>query len=183
MVAITVILAAVIGTFVLGLGDQVSQSAPQASLSIDSTSNGGVSSGDLDDDTITVEHQGGDSLSDESTTIKVEITDDSSTGSLDESGSFTFSASDGTGEKIGTADEIEITFEDYDGGTADGTENMDNAYVTFGGSAAYGTAASGSGVSLDGSKAGPDINGGQTLTVTIIDEDSGQVISENEYNV
>ena len=34
MVAITVILAAVIGTFVLGLGDRVSQSAPQASFSL-----------------------------------------------------------------------------------------------------------------------------------------------------
>ncbi|WP_416840408.1 type IV pilin [Haloferax sp. DFSO52] len=35
MVAITVILAAVIGTFVLGLGDQVSETAPQASFSFD----------------------------------------------------------------------------------------------------------------------------------------------------
>jgi flagellin-like protein len=35
MVAITVILAAVIGTFVLGLGDQVSENAPQASFSFD----------------------------------------------------------------------------------------------------------------------------------------------------
>lgn len=35
MVAITVILAAVIGTFVLGLGDQISDSAPQASFSTD----------------------------------------------------------------------------------------------------------------------------------------------------
>ncbi|TKX80878.1 type IV pilin [Halorubrum sp. SD626R] len=35
MVAITVILAAVIGTFVLGLGDQVSDTAPQASFTID----------------------------------------------------------------------------------------------------------------------------------------------------
>ncbi|KTG28199.1 type IV pilin [Haloferax profundi] len=35
MVAITVILAAVIGTFVLGLGDQVGDTAPQASFSFD----------------------------------------------------------------------------------------------------------------------------------------------------
>jgi len=35
MVAITVILAAVIGTFVLGLGDQLGDTAPQASFSID----------------------------------------------------------------------------------------------------------------------------------------------------
>jgi len=35
MVAITVILAAVIATFVLGLGDQVSNTAPQAGFSFD----------------------------------------------------------------------------------------------------------------------------------------------------
>ncbi|ELZ51466.1 flagellin-like protein [Halorubrum coriense DSM 10284] len=35
MVAITVILAAVIGTFVLGLGDQLGDTAPQASFSAD----------------------------------------------------------------------------------------------------------------------------------------------------
>lgn len=35
MVAITVILAAVIATFVLGLGEQVSETAPQASFSFD----------------------------------------------------------------------------------------------------------------------------------------------------
>jgi FlaG/FlaF family flagellin (archaellin) len=44
MVAITVILAAVIGTFVLGLGDQIGDTAPQASFDVDNatadTSNG-----------------------------------------------------------------------------------------------------------------------------------------------
>lgn len=43
MVAITVILAAVIGTFVLGLGDQVGNNAPQASFTFDYES--GTSSG------------------------------------------------------------------------------------------------------------------------------------------
>jgi len=37
MVAITVILAAVIGTFVLGLGDQVQNTTPQASFGFDQT--------------------------------------------------------------------------------------------------------------------------------------------------
>ena len=52
MVAITVILAAVIGTFVLGLGDQV-ESAPQASFNFD-----------LNEDTNEVEitHRGGDTI-------------------------------------------------------------------------------------------------------------------------
>ena len=55
MVAITVILAAVIGTFVLGLGQDVSQTAPQASITFQN-----------DTDTagnITITHEGGDTLS------------------------------------------------------------------------------------------------------------------------
>ncbi|WP_256402600.1 type IV pilin [Halorubrum salinum] len=47
MVAITVILAAVIGTFVLGLGDQLGDTAPQASFDVDeataNTADGNVS--------------------------------------------------------------------------------------------------------------------------------------------
>ena len=54
MVAITVILAAVIGTFVLGLGDQVQSTAPQASFTFDF---GGS-------DTVTITHDGGDTIED-----------------------------------------------------------------------------------------------------------------------
>jgi flagellin-like protein len=54
MVAITVILAAVIGTFVLGLGDQVSESAPQAQFSFDYKETTSV---------VTITHDGGDSIS------------------------------------------------------------------------------------------------------------------------
>ena len=54
MVAITVILAAVIATFVLGLGEQVSNTAPQASFSFDYASG---SPGEL-----TVTHDGGDTI-------------------------------------------------------------------------------------------------------------------------
>ncbi|MDS0222159.1 type IV pilin N-terminal domain-containing protein [Haloarcula sp. S1AR25-5A] len=53
MVAITVILAAVIATFVLGLGDQVSNTAPQASFSTDYDSGAGE---------VAVTHDGGDSI-------------------------------------------------------------------------------------------------------------------------
>ncbi|KAB7513972.1 type IV pilin [Halosegnis rubeus] len=52
MVAITVILAAVIGTFVLGLGDNV-QSTPTTQFSFDYTSNG---------NDVTITHDGGDSI-------------------------------------------------------------------------------------------------------------------------
>ncbi|MFO7833877.1 MAG: type IV pilin N-terminal domain-containing protein, partial [Halohasta sp.] len=53
MVAITVILAAVIGAFVLGLGDQVSNNAPQASFSFDFNQTG---------ENVTVTHTGGDDV-------------------------------------------------------------------------------------------------------------------------
>jgi flagellin-like protein len=63
MVAITVILAAVIGTFVLGLGDQVSESAPQASFSFDFSSNDGDETFDGDaQDNVTITHEGGETL-------------------------------------------------------------------------------------------------------------------------
>ena len=52
MVAITVILAAVIGTFVLGLGDQVGDTSPNANFAIDF----------VDDDHFEVVHDGGDSI-------------------------------------------------------------------------------------------------------------------------
>ena len=42
MVAITVILAAVIGTFVLGLGDQIGDTAPQASFDVESADSSSV---------------------------------------------------------------------------------------------------------------------------------------------
>ncbi|SEA08761.1 flagellin N-terminal-like domain-containing protein [Haloplanus vescus] len=70
MVAITVILAAVIGTFVLGLGDQVSESAPQASFSFDFSSSGGNGFNGEAGDNVTVTHEGGETL--ESSTINVE---------------------------------------------------------------------------------------------------------------
>lgn len=57
MVAITVILAAVIGTFVLGLGDQVQSTTPQASFGFDSGS--ANTSGAYN---VTVTHESGDTI-------------------------------------------------------------------------------------------------------------------------
>jgi flagellin-like protein len=52
MVAITVILAAVIGTFVLGLGDRVSEAQPTASFGFENPSSS----------TVEVTHDGGDAI-------------------------------------------------------------------------------------------------------------------------
>ncbi|MCU4800080.1 type IV pilin N-terminal domain-containing protein [Halobacteria archaeon HArc-gm2] len=54
MVAITVILAAVIASFVLGLGDQAQQTTPQASFSFDYT--------DGTSDKLSITHDGGDTI-------------------------------------------------------------------------------------------------------------------------
>ncbi|MDQ2053206.1 type IV pilin N-terminal domain-containing protein [Halobellus sp. H-GB7] len=55
MVAITVILAAVIGSFVLNLGQGVQQTAPQASFEFDYNTTNGASN-------VTITHQSGDSI-------------------------------------------------------------------------------------------------------------------------
>ncbi|AUX10680.1 flagellin [Halalkaliarchaeum desulfuricum] len=55
MVAITVILAAVIGTFVLGLGDQVGDTAPNSQFDSSESIEGDVI-------TVTFTHQGGDAV-------------------------------------------------------------------------------------------------------------------------
>jgi flagellin-like protein len=72
MVAITVILAAVIGTFVLGLGDQVQTTSPQASIEASQNTvtyedSGGATYGAK---TVTLSHSGGDSI----TKSQVEVT-------------------------------------------------------------------------------------------------------------
>lgn len=75
MVAITVILAAVIGTFVLGLGDQVQSTTPQSSFGF-STSDAitGTTAGNytdngtspypapIDQATVTITHESGDTI-------------------------------------------------------------------------------------------------------------------------
>ena len=61
MVAITVILAAVIGTFVLNLGQGINQSAPQASFGFD-----------YEEPNVTVTHQSGDSIDSDQLSLVVE---------------------------------------------------------------------------------------------------------------
>jgi FlaG/FlaF family flagellin (archaellin) len=75
MVAITVILAAVIGTFVLGLGNQVGNSGPTASIA---ASDASATGGNITDapggntvNLIELNHNSGDSLSDGNYEIQV----------------------------------------------------------------------------------------------------------------
>lgn len=101
MVAITVILAAVIGTFVLGLGDQVSQTAPQASITTQDF--------DTNLNTVTFEHDGGDSL--DSTQTEIVVSGDSSgtTNRLTSSTSNEFGPADTFTMNLGNTSAVTIT--------------------------------------------------------------------------
>jgi flagellin-like protein len=74
MVAITVILAAVIGTFVLGLGDQVSDSSPTASFTFETTTYS-PSAGAADYNAVEITHDGGDQIDGSSLNVLVDGTE------------------------------------------------------------------------------------------------------------
>jgi len=166
MVAITVILAAVIGTFVIQIGQDSGQTTAQAALSSGPVVDGGSSS-PLGDDTVTLEHAGGDTVFDDQLNIKVEV------GGANP-GSFEFNADDGTEVGLGTSDEIVITLEETTSVAANGTQ--DYAYVTFGGTEAYGTSDSEGGVAIG--PEGIDIEDGDKITITLIDDRSNKIITE-----
>jgi flagellin-like protein len=126
MVAITVILAAVIGTFVLGLGDQVSNTSPTASFTFDfeqgaygspgadqdlfqnGGSNDGTTSSDAGDLTIT--HDGGDSIDHNNLKTK-----DDDGGSVDAFASELSAGSSAT-IVVGSDDTVRVTWSSSNGG-------------------------------------------------------------------
>jgi len=89
MVAITVILAAVIGTFVLGLGEQVQNTTPSASFGFDTTTNetGAVTSVDI-------AHQSGESMDVSAVTIRATDTVANVTDGTDDNASTSFAWTD-----------------------------------------------------------------------------------------
>ncbi|EMA01068.1 flagellin N-terminal-like domain-containing protein [Haloarcula vallismortis] len=101
MVAITVILAAVIASFVLGLGDQAQQATPQASFSWDY--DGSSSPGEL-----TITHDGGDPIEAQELFVR----GDFGSGSVSSSGSWdsvdTTSPSPGTTSEISAGQSITV---------------------------------------------------------------------------
>jgi len=106
MVAITVILAAVIGTFVLGLGDQVQQTTPQATFDFD------YAAGNTD--VVVVTHEGGDTISDENAQ-SLEIVDDDDT-TIWGSGTFEISAGSSVSHSsVASGDEVRVIWTSTDG--------------------------------------------------------------------
>jgi flagellin-like protein len=115
MVAITVILAAVIGTFVLGLGDQVSDNAPQASFSFDfNIPNGGTSS-----DYVNITHEGGETL--DNSTISVEadssLTFVATESQWDDSGGTISAGDTGVFHSIDNGDTVRVIWTNPNGGS------------------------------------------------------------------
>ena len=97
MVAITVILAAVIGAFVLGLGDQVSNNAPQASFEYEFTNSSNM----------TITHSGGDSI--DAGTIEVNVGGETAyTDGGPNGGGGEFNSDTGWSGTISTGDSLEV---------------------------------------------------------------------------
>jgi flagellin-like protein len=124
MVAITVILAAVIATFVLGLGDSLSNTAPQASFSFDYEDPSG-------DDTLTITHDGGDAIPENELSASISGASDSSNDGTysDLFGSSTSDVTAGSSDTIDTSfvsegsldlsgATVRVVFEDSDGGSS-----------------------------------------------------------------
>jgi flagellin-like protein len=117
MVAITVILAAVIASFVLGLGESANQTTPQASWSFDYES-GATGSGDLTSGSepatgaLTVTHDGGDSITDE----RLSANDEEGNGPYDIFGSSGSDVTAGATDDmtIGSDDTVNIVWTDQD---------------------------------------------------------------------
>ncbi|MEF8907445.1 MAG: type IV pilin N-terminal domain-containing protein [Haloarculaceae archaeon] len=107
MVAITVILAAVIATFVLGLGEQVSQTSPQINVDWNESGSGPVTVGATHDGGQTVD---GDNINitADSGSAKYEVPQDSevSAGTLI-----------GVYQSVNVGDEARVIWESDDGGT------------------------------------------------------------------
>ncbi|UWG52017.1 hypothetical protein AArcCO_2739 [Halalkaliarchaeum sp. AArc-CO] len=110
MVAITVILAAVIGTFVLGLGDQVGDTAPNSQFEGELVAD--YESVDDEERFMEFTHQGGDSV--EFDALGVSVANNDNSDNVDE-----FDVDNGAGDTISAGNVVGITV-DHDSGVENG---------------------------------------------------------------
>ena len=110
MVAITVILAAVIGTFVLGLSDQVGSDTPRASFGFD---------WDSDTSTVTVTHESGDSIA--TSNLKVTESGGNSPATWTDGGDDEISSGDYTTVTSASGNTVRVIFDSPD---ADSTTTL-----------------------------------------------------------
>jgi flagellin-like protein len=102
MVAITVILAAVIASFVLGLGDQAQQATPQASFSFDYDESDGLK----------ITHDGGDSI--QANELYIRGSDDGGSNDYDQTWGTNGSPSDSSEVTAGNSWSVSSVKSDYD---------------------------------------------------------------------
>jgi len=155
MVAITVILAAVIGTFVLGLGDQVSKSAPQASLQAEDAADSSTIDEGNTENLIELQHKGGDTIQQDDTDIKVSDGTDSAV--IWDGSPTDYTTSDDTVQLLVENSPAEMS-------TAD-TAVIQIKMLT------------------DGGVAGSTYDYAGEYTVTIIDNPSGQIVADKTIDV
>ncbi|MFB6171697.1 MAG: type IV pilin [Haloarculaceae archaeon] len=128
MVAITVILAAVIGTFVLGLGDQVQDNAPQASFTFNykegstAADSWGTSASGSGDGLLTITHDGGDKIAADSLAAVGSSISADPAAFTDGTGPFstgdTMSAGDSATLAIANGDTIRVVWTSASGGNS-----------------------------------------------------------------
>lgn len=123
MVAVTVILAAVIGTFVLGIGSQVTSKTPTSNFEfvIEDTNNDGFSGNG--DDKIEVTHRGGDEIQKEALVLRI-AGEEATTGSglswdttedIVGAGDTATYAETGSGINIEEGDDLQFIWQNPDG--------------------------------------------------------------------
>lgn len=120
MVAITVILAAVIGTFVLGLGDQVQDTAPNTNWDFDAD----FAEPSDESDSLNIIHDGGDSIDGDDLRLAVSGADSDQTDTVfvdDERGAFFES---GTTYSAGSSQTL--THENFEDGSENELNDNDN---------------------------------------------------------
>ena len=113
MVAITVILAAVIGTFVLGLGENVQQNSPNAQFSFDQSTtdveNDGAGGGTVEVVSMQITHTSGDEVSEDNVDVTVNgQTGVASDGSGDGSSASNVDAPWNDGNDISASDSVTL---------------------------------------------------------------------------
>ena len=120
MVAITVILAAVIATFVLGLGDSVSNTAPSATFSYDyQTGNSPDCTINSGSNTLKISHDGGDSIEAGSITIRDGSADSTTWDTCASIGSTSeINAGSSVSPEVSGSNTIRLTYSDGEGSSA-----------------------------------------------------------------
>lgn len=111
MVAITVILAAVIGSFVLGFGDQIQETSPNTQFSFDNTG-----------DTLIVTHEGGDPIPADQLRFVSSNTDDDwhdqNWSELSEGEDDTITAGNSVNEEFDDGETLRLVWEAEDGSSS-----------------------------------------------------------------